>query len=574
MRKVVLAIAVVLMSALFPALASAATVGTTAVFSESNSDNGPGVAQDYRSVAQASGAVNRLHVYLDARSSAAGVELGIYAGTSTSAQTRQRTCTVSAPHAGWNTCVINAYTVTAGAYYWLAVLQPVGTSGDLVYREGVLSRSKTNLGRNGPFASLPPLWSNGTGWAGYGASIYADEGDVTPPDTTLSAHPEDGTTSTDASFTFASDEAGSTFACSLDGADESCTSPKSYSALSVGQHTFTVVATDASGNTDPTPSTFTWTIIAPPPSDADGDGVPDQDDECPNDPGPASNNGCPETPPGEQFPNPSTTGVPEGWTPAETRSADLTVTQDGAVVQNILFTNGAHLFVQGDDVVVRNVKFEGGSIINDTRWPECGNNLLVEDATFVPVAGQQQQGSDFPAISNGDYTARRVQIMNRGEGFRASDCGPVILEDNFVYVAGAEPGTATCELLHQDGVQGYYAEGVTATNNTLTSNDCGTSAFFVGWGSTDPNAPGTPINTGAYRVDRMLVSGAGYTFRMQAEDVRVTGLRIVDQSWVFGPLGVACSKVDEWEAKLVHIDSDYQVTDVVANQPCDSEDYG
>jgi hypothetical protein len=37
---------------------------------------------------------------------------------------------------------------------------------------------------------------------------------------------------------------------------------------------------------------------APPAPDADGDGVPDADDECPDEAGPASNDGCPEDDPG------------------------------------------------------------------------------------------------------------------------------------------------------------------------------------------------------------------------------------------------------------------------------------
>jgi hypothetical protein len=58
-----------------------------------------------------------------------------------------------------------------------------------------------------------------------------------------------------------STEPGGSFACSLDGAPFSpCTSPKTYSALTEGSHTFSVRATDAAGNTDATPATRTWTI--------------------------------------------------------------------------------------------------------------------------------------------------------------------------------------------------------------------------------------------------------------------------------------------------------------------------
>jgi parallel beta-helix repeat protein len=85
--------------------------------------------------------------------------------------------------------------------------------------------------------------------------------DTTPPETTINSGPPSTTTSTGATFTFSSNEPGSTFQCALDGAVfAACTSPRSYSGLATGPHTFGVRAIDAAGNTDPTPATYTWTI--------------------------------------------------------------------------------------------------------------------------------------------------------------------------------------------------------------------------------------------------------------------------------------------------------------------------
>jgi M6 family metalloprotease-like protein len=85
--------------------------------------------------------------------------------------------------------------------------------------------------------------------------------DTTPPDTIISGGPLVLTNLTSAAFTFSSTEAGSTFACKLDGAAfTACASPRTYTGLAAGSHTFQVQATDASGNTDPTPASYNWTI--------------------------------------------------------------------------------------------------------------------------------------------------------------------------------------------------------------------------------------------------------------------------------------------------------------------------
>src|SRR5712691_11612406 len=85
--------------------------------------------------------------------------------------------------------------------------------------------------------------------------------DTTPPDTSITAAPPARSNSSSASFSFTATEAGSTFACQLDAsAFAACASPQSYSGLANGSHSFQVRATDAGGNTDPTPASYTWMV--------------------------------------------------------------------------------------------------------------------------------------------------------------------------------------------------------------------------------------------------------------------------------------------------------------------------
>ena len=67
---------------------------------------------------------------------------------------------------------------------------------------------------------------------------------------------------------------------------------------------------------------------------------------------------------------------------------------------------------------------------------------------------------------------------------------------------------------------------------------------------------------------------------MGVENARVTGLRIVNRSWAFGPLYNLCSKIDRWEAKLVTLeedfrdeDSSYRIAREVGDLPCNEDTY-
>ncbi|MGH3370655.1 MAG: Ig-like domain-containing protein, partial [Nocardioidaceae bacterium] len=81
-----------------------------------------------------------------------------------------------------------------------------------------------------------------------------------PPETQIDTGPPTLTSSNSATFTFSANEP-VTFACSLDGAPFSaCASGTTYTGLQNGGHSFQVQATDQTGNTDPTPASWSWQV--------------------------------------------------------------------------------------------------------------------------------------------------------------------------------------------------------------------------------------------------------------------------------------------------------------------------
>jgi hypothetical protein len=95
------------------------------------------------------------------------------------------------------------------------------------------------------------------------ASSNYTQGEAPAPETTIRSDAVDGTSAT---FTFDSPDANATFECALDGDFAPCTSPKAYSGLSDGAHTFRVRAVDLGGAPDPTPATRSFTVATATPT--------------------------------------------------------------------------------------------------------------------------------------------------------------------------------------------------------------------------------------------------------------------------------------------------------------------
>jgi arylsulfatase A-like enzyme len=100
-----------------------------------------------------------------------------------------------------------------------------------------------------------------------------------PPAPVLTSTPPDPS-GREASFSFSEEEPGVALSCSLDGGTAvPCTSPTTYTGLSLGAHTFSVVAKDAAGNVSPS-VVFSWQVV-----DSDAP-APPLLTEAPDDPSP------------------------------------------------------------------------------------------------------------------------------------------------------------------------------------------------------------------------------------------------------------------------------------------------
>jgi hypothetical protein len=92
--------------------------------------------------------------------------------------------------------------------------------------------------------------------------------DTTPPETTLLSKPPNPSSSSTASFTYSSNEPGSSFECKLDGAAfSSCPAAGiTYTGLGNGSHAFQVRAIDPSANVDASPAGYTFDVVLPAPA--------------------------------------------------------------------------------------------------------------------------------------------------------------------------------------------------------------------------------------------------------------------------------------------------------------------
>ncbi len=141
------------------------------------------------------------------------------------------------------------------------------TAGNFAIGITVATNTTTNI-----YARAVDAVGNASGCS----TVFAYTHDDVPPTTSIDSSPPSTTASTSATFEFSGSDSlarsespqvpGLTFECALDApfTFSSCSSPKNYTGLSIGSHTFKVRATDPTGNTDATAAEYTWEITTNP----------------------------------------------------------------------------------------------------------------------------------------------------------------------------------------------------------------------------------------------------------------------------------------------------------------------
>ena len=245
------------------------------------------------------------------------------------------------------------------------------------------------------------------------------------------------------------------------------------------------------------------------------------------------------------YPNPSCTGVPAG-TALTTVTGDVTLRTAGQVYEGKHVTGS--IYVAANNVVIRNSQIDGNVVNhNDGDKP-----FTIEDSTV----GKAGTCTIDTAIDESNYTATRVLVQGHGDGFGDSGVGNILIQDSFVKLC------ATTAEYHSDGIQGYLGgTNVVIRHNTIDQREAAlgaTAPIFISDDSKDAD------------VQDNLLAGGSETIRVYyfgGKDV-VKNNRVVNNSWIYGPVSSSCSHIDWSGNTLVTIDSNYNITSTVGPLPC------
>jgi hypothetical protein len=379
--------------------------------------------------------------------------------------------------------------------------------------------------------------------------------DTTAPAVSITGGPNDPTNSLSASFTFSA-EAGAGLDCKLDnGAYAPCTSPQAYSGLSDGQHTFSVRATDAAGNSGS--ASRTWTVDTTPPAltltaPADGSTIGDTTPAIGGVAGTASGDAGSITV--RLYSGSSANGSPL-QTLTATRSGGGAYTVNAAALAAGTYTAQSE---QGDNA--GNVTLSGETTFTVDPAPEDTTPpvvVLTAPANGSVTADQTPAFSGTAGTASGDSTTVTIKVhagttlagtlvrtlpaTRAGNGSFSVDASPALADGT--YTARAEQSDDASNTGFS-GTTTFQVDS-TAPNLSLTSPSDGSSTSdatpalsgVAGTASGDgatvtvrlytgSSATGSPLQTltatrgggGSYSVDAAALGNGTYTARASQDD--------------------------------------------------------
>jgi hypothetical protein len=172
------------------------------------------------------------------------------------------------------------------------------------------------------------------------------------------------------------------------------------------------------------------------------------------------------------YPDATNTGVPAGTT--LTNSGTITVTQAGAVVQN-LNINGGQINIRANNVTIKKTRITTCAYY-PIDYPDNYTGLVVEDTEIDSTCSQTTA-----AMSFGNFTARRMNVHGSSDGFKAN--ANSLIEDSYIH------DLAVTADSHNDGVQSTGGNNVTLRHNTFDLKTQGVCVQFgssnTGWLVTD-----------------------------------------------------------------------------------------
>jgi hypothetical protein len=148
-------------------------------------------------------------------------------------------------------------------------------------------------------------------------------------------------------------------------------------------------------------------------------------------------------------------------------SGSITVTTNGAIIQNVAVTGGIN--IEANNVTIRNFVIYPSGVDAIRIYPGF-SNALVEDGEIAGSGTTDTDGIDFA-----NYTALRLNVHNLTDGFKAN--GNATIEDCYIHDLNAI--LVNGSYTHNDGIQDDGGNNIVVEHNNIQRAGVGNSCLQI-----------------------------------------------------------------------------------------------